>query len=527
MMLYQRFAQAVARNASQTALEIDGTRYSYGQIGDMAEALAARIHGQPDAVPARIGLLANRSLLAYVGYLAVQRLGRSVVPLNPAFPEARTRAMVVDSGAGLVLADLQATAPQVDGVRILAVDPTLVDVGTPAGSPPPLLDEPAAEAYLLFTSGSTGVPKGVPIRQSNVSAFLEATQDRYDMAPGDRCSQCFDLTFDLSVFDLFAVWSAGATLVVPSRNDLLRPVRFVADKALTHWFSVPSAISTAQASGRLQPGTMPSLRASLFCGEPLTRQQASAWKEAAPASTLVNLYGPTELTISCSDYVLPADPGEWPATSNDVLPIGTIYPGLEYAVLDESGHDTPEGELCVRGPQRFAGYLDPHGNRGRFHPEPAAADDRVVPRDHWYRTGDRVSVRGGLLTFLGRADQQVKINGYRVELGEIEAALRSLGGVADAVVVAVPDQAHVLGLYAVCLSHDSEPAHLRGELLRTLPAYMVPRRVLVVDQLPSNANDKVDRRAVAELVRTALALPPAESARAARNDRTSTGAMSS
>lgn len=506
MMLYHWFDASVARHGTRAALEVGGECFTYRQLADMAESLAARIRQEFEIVPRRIGLLADRNLLAYVGYLAIQRLGVSVVPLNPAFPQARTQHMLTASETGLVLADPKLAAPPLDGVRLLVVDPALVQE-EPAAPLPPLLDEPDSEAYLLFTSGSTGRPKGVPIRQGNVSAFLAAVQDRYGLAPGARCSQCFDLTFDLSVFDLFAVWAAGATLVVPSRNDLLRPVRFIADNALTHWFSVPSAITRAQASGRLLPDSMPSLRQSLFCGEPLTWQQARAWKTATPQSTLINLYGPTELTISCSDFALPADPDEWPATPNGVLPIGLPYPALEYAVLDDSGNPVPDGELCVRGPQRFDGYLDPEANHGRFHPTPAAVSAPAVPRDYWYRTGDRVTTRDGILIFLGRADQQVKINGYRVELGEIEAALRSLSGVADAVVVAVPEAADALGLYAVCLAPDGEPTQLRAELVRSLPGYMVPRRVLTVSRLPSNANGKVDRPAVSDLVRTALERP--------------------
>jgi amino acid adenylation domain-containing protein len=499
MMLYHWFEASVARHGDRTAVEIGGVRFSYRQLAEMAESLAARIRREPGTVPQRIGLLAERSVLAYAGYLAIQRLGRSVVPLNPAFPEARTRHMLAASGAGLVLADPRLTAPRVDGIRLLAMDPRAQ--GDPPDTVPVLPDVPGSEAYLLFTSGSTGTPKGVPIRQANVSAFLQAVQGRYGLAPGARCSQTFDLTFDLTVFDMFAAWSAGATVVVPSRNDLLRPVRFIADNALTHWFSVPSAISRAQASGRLLPGSMPSLRHSLFCGEPLTWQQARAWKEAGPGSTLTNLYGPTELTISCSDFALPTSPGDWPSTPNGVLPIGMPYPGLEYAVLDDSGHPAPEGELCVRGPQRFDGYLDPEANHGRFHPELTVQGDQAVPRANWYRTGDRVAARDGTLIFLGRADQQVKINGYRVELGEIEEALRLLTGVTDAVVVACHETADVLGLYAVCIAPDGDPTQLRMQLTHVLPGYMVPRKVLVVSQLPCNTNGKVDRRAVAELVR--------------------------
>jgi amino acid adenylation domain-containing protein len=501
-MLYQWFATSARRHASRTALEVDGERFSYQQLAEMAEALAALICREMETVPGRIGLLAGRSVLAYAGYLAIQRLGKSVVPLNPAFPGTRIQYMLTNSGTGAVLADPRLRLAPGAGVRLMPVDPARLVDGSRA-SLPPLPEAPESEAYLLFTSGSTGAPKGVPIRQRNVSAFLKVVQDRYGIEPGARCSQSFDLTFDPSVFDLFATWSAGATLVVPSRNDLLRPVRFINDNGLTHWYSVPSVISRAEASGRLVPGSMPALRHSMFSGEALTARQARAWKGAAPASTLTNCYGPTEVTINCTEFTLPADPGDWPVTPNDVVPIGRPYPGLDCAVLDESGRPAPDGELCVRGTQRFAGYLDLAANHGRFHPEPAVAG-QPVPSSSWYRTGDRVTIQDGNLHFHGRTDQQVKINGYRVELGEIEAALRSLAGVTDAVVVTRHDATDVLELYALCLGPAPEPALLRAELADRLPGYMVPRRVLTVDHLPYNANGKIDRRAAADLVTSAL-----------------------
>ncbi|MDX3663104.1 amino acid adenylation domain-containing protein [Streptomyces sp. ID05-26A] len=499
VMLHDWFGDSARRHPDRTALEVGGVAYGYRRLADMAESLAGQVMAASDPVPRRIALFAERSLLAYVGYLAVQRLGSSVVPLNPAFPAARTRFMVETSGAGLVLADPALASPEVGDTAVLPMDAHLLAPGPPV---PPVADDPGAEAYLLFTSGSTGAPKGVPIRHGNVSAYLGAVSGRYGIEAGSRCSQCFDLTFDPSVLDLFACWSAGATLVVPSRDDLLRPARFIADNALTHWSSVPSLISNAHAIGRLRPGSLPTLRHSTFCGDRLTWQQARAWRAAAPGGTLHNLYGPTELTITCTDFVLPDDPGDWPDDPTGVVPIGRPYAGLEHAVLDESGRPVEEGELCVRGPLRFSGYLDPEANGGRFHPE---TTDAVVAPEHWYRTGDRVTTRDGQLVFLGRTDHQVKINGYRMELGEIEAALRSLDGVTDAVVVAAPDGGGAVALHAVCLAPDGDPAVLRAGLGRRLPGYMVPKRVLTVDALPLTGNGKIDRRAVSELVGTALA----------------------
>ncbi|MER7188453.1 AMP-binding protein, partial [Streptomyces hyaluromycini] len=300
--------------------------------------------------------------------------------------------------------------------------------GDPPGALPPYRPRPDAVAYIVFTSGSTGTPKGVPVLQRNAAAMLDHATARYGIGPGSRVSQTFDLTFDPTAWDMFTAWSTGATLVVPARSELVRPARFIRERRVTHWFSVPSVITYARRLRDLAPDSMPELRWTLFGGEPLTLEQAAAWREAAPGSVLENLYGPTELTVSCTQYRLPADPAHWPATANGTVPIGTPYPHLDALVLDDDGREADEGELCLRGPQRFPGYLDPAENPGRFvrfdGDRAVVYGDREAPgAELYYRTGDRVR-RGadGALLHLGRLDQQVKIRGHRVELGDIEAA---------------------------------------------------------------------------------------------------------
>ncbi|MFI6392328.1 AMP-binding protein [Nonomuraea sp. NPDC050540] len=448
--LYQWFADSVARNGDAVALEVAGDRLTYAELDELAGRIAAGIGGDAP----RVGLRADRTVLAYAGYLAIQRLGRTVVPLNPAAPQARNE--TIARAAGLVLAT-----------------PAPAGRAAPAGA-----QDPDGLAYILFTSGSTGVPKGVPLRHSSVDAYLSYVIPRYELGPGCRVSQTFDLTFDLSVFDMFATWGSGATLVVPLKYDLLKPVTFVTRHELTHWFSVPSVVSVAARLRRLGTGTMPSLRWSLFCGEPLTLQQADAWRAAAPHSVLENLYGPTELTISCTQYRLPAERADWPEPANGTVPIGVPYPHVEHTVMD--------GELCLKGVQRFPGYLDPADDEGRFLGE-------------WYRTGDRVAWEDGLLVHHGRLDQQVKIAGHRVELGEIEAALRRQPGVSEAVVLALPGADGELILEAACTGAGVDTATLLRGVAQVLPRYMVPRAVTVLDELPLNGNGKVDRRALADM----------------------------
>jgi non-ribosomal peptide synthetase component F len=315
-------------------------------------------------------------------------------------------------------------------------------------------------------------------------------------------SQVFDLTFDPSVRDMFTAWGSGAALVVPSGNDILAPVRFVNRARVTHWCSVPSVVSFAMRLRGLAPGSMPTLRWSVFCGEALTLSQAEAWQAAAPDSALENSYGPTEVTITCTGYRLPEQVERWPRPANGTVPIGTMYPALETLIVGDDGTRAEDGELCVRGPQRFPGYLDPDDNAGRFvtlDGERASGYDGSVPltEQHWYRTGDRVRVEGGQLVHHGRLDHQVKIRGYRVELGEIEAALRAQPGVRDAFVVAVAGMDGELDLEAAYTGVTQDADVLLAGLRTRLPSYMVPRGVTAFDQLPLNPNGKVDRAALA------------------------------
>ncbi|MGW2406894.1 AMP-binding protein [Streptomyces sp. NPDC001739] len=499
------FAATAAAHPDRPALETGDTTLTYTRLAARADALAAalldRLGGTP---PRRVGLLAGRTAVAYAGYLAVLRLGATVVPLGPAFPAGRNARIVRAARLDAVLSDGTAARPTPPDVPLV----TRTDAELPQLPAAPLPALPAARpddlAYLLFTSGSTGVPKGVPTRHRNVCAYLTHAVPRAAAGPGARCSQTFDLTFDPSVHDMFTTWGSGATLVVPSRDDLLAPVRFVARHALTHWNSVPSVISLAQRFRALKPDSMPTLRHSMFCGEPLTLQQAAAWHRAAPHSRLENAYGPTELTVTCTAYRLPADPADWPSPANGTVPIGTLYPGLQ-----RRDH---HGELCVRGAQRFPGYLDPADNTGRFLAPDGSPHDPATPLtdDHWYRTGDRVTPLDASpapadddhrpLVHLGRGDQQVQVHGYRVELGEVEAALRALPGVRDAAVLprTTPGGIELTAAYTgtACTTADT----LRAALRDRLPAYMVPATLTALDALPLNANGKTDRAALDALL---------------------------
>ncbi|MCZ0975673.1 AMP-binding protein [Streptomyces albulus] len=439
--------------------------------------------------------MAARTTVACAGYLAVQRLGATVVPLGLTFPAGRNAAVARAADLDAVLADTTADHPEPLGVPTL----TLTDdelAALPATTVPDARTaHPDDLAYLLFTSGSTGVPKGVPVRHRNVCAYLAHVVARTAAGPGDRFSQTFDLTFDPSVHDMFTAWGSGATLVVPTRGELLAPVRFVNRRALTHWNSVPSLVSLAQRLRALKPDSMPTLRQSMFCGEPLTLQQAAAWHRAAPASTLENAYGPTELTVTCVTYRLPADPADWPATRNGTVPIGTPHPGLELRLDD--------GELCMRGPAlprlpRPDRERRPLPSPRRLAPRPGHRPHRhaLVPHRRPRRAPARPGRRAAALVHLGRGDQQVRCTATASNSAKWKPRC-ALPGIRDAAVLpcTTPGGTELTAAYTTD-DPTTTPDGLRTALRDRLPAYMVPASLTALDALPLNRNGKLDRTAL-------------------------------
>ncbi|WP_284740332.1 amino acid adenylation domain-containing protein [Amycolatopsis sp. RTGN1] len=501
--LYQRFADSARRFPDAVALEVDDRELTYAQLHRAVEALAADLPPADGPGQARIALLASRSVVAFAGYLAALRAGAAVVPLNPRFPVERNEMICALARPDVLVAD-ESGAGQLEGELVDTVGTALPltdeDVLTaPADEAPAYRADLDDVAYVLFTSGSTGRPKGVPITHRNVAPYVAHNIARYGIGPGCRVSQTFDLTFDPSIFDLFVTWGGGATLVCPQRRELLSPIDYLVDRRITHWFSVPSAVSASASLGTLPPGKRTSLRQSVFIGEQLTYRQAKAWHAIAPDAPIDNVYGPTELTVACTEFRLPPDPARWPATTNDTVPIGPVYGFLDAVIVDAEGHESAEGELCVRGSQRFGGYVDEEDNRGRFL---VRDGDRYVDHgggvpgeEHFYRTGDRVRYENGDLVHIGRLDHQVKIRGYRVELGDIESVLARHPEVTQAVVIALRDGEAVR--LAGCYTGLALPERQVTQWLRErLPIHMVPERLQHREDFPLNANGKVDRNAL-------------------------------
>jgi len=502
----------------RTALEVAGQNYTYKETFERARAIAALLaKNSASQEPKLTGVLAARSPSAYFGILGALFRGHGYVPFNPDFPIDRTRYMLEASGCCALIVDqsgaqileellrgierpLTLVFPDHDNSEALArqfANHHVYGARDLVSDAP--LDAPRADAddiaYLLFTSGSTGRPKGVMVSHRNVRRFLSVVADRYPVAETDRFSQMFDLVFDLSVFDLFLAWEVGACVCCPQANEVMLPTAFIKNSAITVWFSVPSAAVLLMRLRQLEPGCFPNLRLSLFCGEALSADAANAWVKAAPHAVLENLYGPTEVTLACTAYRWKGDASLAECT-NGIVPIGRPFPGMEALVADDDlrpVEDGQNGELLMRGPQVALGYWkDPEKTAKSFVRHPGRGEI-------YYRTGDLVRWAPGraYLEYIGRIDNQVKIHGMRVELGEIESVLKEGSGASRVVAVGWPiDENGVAGV--VCFVEDKvcDANELIQYAKTRLPGYMVPRRVVRLDAFPMTSNGKVDRKAL-------------------------------
>ena len=518
--LHSAFLRSAERFGDRSALEVEGRISTYSELRALAESIAATllVHDDPNASPQLTAVFGYRSVVAFAGVLGALARGHGYVPLNRTFPPERTavmlersgcRAVIVDEGSAsqleIVLRDIHRPLvllfPGVDDVRpFIERWPQHRVLGRPDVSQfskplPPVSVISDSVAYLLFTSGSTGQPKGVAVSHRNVRSYLDFVVPRYGITPEDRCSQTFDMTFDLSVHDMFVTWECGACLCCPTQKGMIKPGSFIKDSRISVWFSVPSTAVFMKRLGMLKPGMYPGLRLSLFCGEALPMEVAKEWGEAAPNSVIENIYGPTELTIACTAYRW--DRKESPGDCEmGLVPIGEPFDGIDAILVDEGLREVPEGvagELLMAGPQVTLGY---------WQDAEKTAHAFVVPPGKskvYYRTGDRVRRPAPVkpLVYLGRVDNQVKILGHRVELGEIEAVIREESGLDGVVAVGWPrTPAGAGGVEVFLQAEEPSGADLKERVDRRLPVYMAPRKYHYVAAFPLNSNGKYDRNAL-------------------------------
>lgn len=500
MDLGQVLSESFTTHATRIAASMTGASLTYGELWNRSEKLARVFECLPDAP---VGIFVNKGLPALVAFLAAVVSRRPYVPLNPKFPDERLSEIIQRSRCSTVVAD-EACSERVQGLIqgsshrdphvewiTLSDDRLSIHRVENAGGEERVRWKDFA--YLMFTSGSTGHPKGIAISRENLGAYLGHATSAFGMEPGSRASQLFDFSFDLSVHDLFVTWLCGGELCLPGPGDLLVPGKYIERHQLTHWFSVPSVAVIMRRLGMVKAEAYPSIQQSLFCGEALPESIAAEWAVAAPNSSVWNLYGPTEATIAFTSFEWRTGGG---GDNSGTVPIGHPFPGQEVRVL-RSHPDDDVGELYLGGSQVAAGYLDEE-NTGKLS---AFGEIPGEPDATWYRTGDLVEQNdSGILFFRGRVDSQVQIMGHRVELAEVESVVRSeTSGAAVAAVAVAGDAGNFVEIVAFVESESLDLDEISRRCAEKLPTYMVPKRMIAISRFPLNANGKIDRKSLTNL----------------------------
>lgn len=503
----QTFADVATRYSDRAALRYPGGRtVTYGELDGLANRLAALFSRRGLQKRDVVGIVHTKTPSCYAAMIAALKLGVTYVNLDDQNPRARMQHIFATARPKLIFAegsfeDVESAASEVGAPFLNAAHPSVDrELRVPADTPADLRSVTGTDpAYIMYTSGSTGVPKGALMTHANVLNFARWCADRFDITPDDVLTNVNPMYFDNSVFDFYGGLLNGASIAPIERETLADPalaLSQVEEARCTTWFSVPSLLIYLTTMRLLTAERLKTVRQFVFGGEGYPKPELrKLFAVFGTRSRLVNVYGPTECTCICS---------AWDVTQADLdhdgslVTLGPVAENFSALVLQDGLPVAPGevGELCLLGPQVGLGYArDPERTERSFVQNPV----NDAWRELMYRTGDlvRLDSDGRKLHFVGRADNQVKHMGYRIELEEIEAALNRLHNVVQSAVVQKTVRGGIKILVAyVAADSDIRVEDLRAGLERLLPSYMIPQRLDVRRTLPKNANGKVDRAAL-------------------------------
>ncbi|HVB04518.1 MAG TPA: AMP-binding protein [Chitinophagaceae bacterium] len=500
--LFTLFQRAAEKYPGRTAIRFPHAAYTYQELYQHVAAVYQLLVASQVA-DHRIGVYCTGDIGTYSAVLAIAAYGSAYFPLNPAFPDEHNLGILEKSDVRRILyeGDLPGLAAKCkDKVSFIKINEKDILPGSQEhGFLPEKINQ--QEAYLLFTSGSTGSPKGVPVQKTAVQAFFDFYLDpvRYDFRPQDRFLQVYELSFDVSVFSIFLPLYTGACCVIMPGGGIrwLQILRLLQDLEISVVSMVPSVLQFCEKY--LDELRLPKLRYSFFSGDKLYHHLACKWKSCAVNGVIHNFYGPTETTIVCTRYIWEEQMAARESL-HGIVPLGTPFPGMEYVLLDDNDqiiHKTAEpGELCFAGIQTIPAYLNgEHSNQ-------FIDIHQVGTARTYYRTGDLANMNDrGILIFCGRKDRQVKINGFRVELGEVDHCLKQITG-KFAASLAVPDETGMPVLISFIEGTRDDLAGLMSDLRRKLPAYMIPRTIVYLEKMPLSPNGKLDMQALDRMAKT-------------------------
>lgn len=511
-LLSQIIENSAEKHPDKTALRFNGQGLSYAELVCRADSIAGMLQNSGLKKLDRVGVFLNKSLETVAAIYGIMRAGGVYVPLDPRSPLARLQFMLQDCGIRFLMThEAQAKAVQ----ELVASEPTLSHVyGLPSGTVEGMdtlswdaiysltdtkpRDPGSMEhdlAYIMYTSGSTGNPKGLMHTHSSGLSYAKLSAHTYDVRREDVISNHSPLHFDMSTFDYFTSLLQGATTVIIPEAYTKLPAslsQLMESERMTIWYSVPFALIQLLLRGALEKRDLSTLRWVMFGGEPFPPKHLRALMELWPQARFSNVYGPAEVN-QCTFYHVPTLTAD-----EESIPIGRIWHNSAGLVLDDDDHEVADGEigeLVVRSSTMMRGYWNrPDLNERAFYRRQIFNNYEEV----YYRTGDLVqALPDGNLKFLGRKDRQVKTRGYRVELDEIENALSGLSQIEEAAVFTVPDQEGSQQIYAAVISKTGEllsEGELKNQVSGLLPWYALPQRILSMSEFPRTGSGKIDRR---------------------------------
>jgi D-alanine--poly(phosphoribitol) ligase subunit 1 len=491
-MLLKELQLSFIKNADKNAFCINEHHYSYKEFNDRVKAIYHTILSKQFDHPITIGIVTTNTIETYASVFACWFSGNSYVPLNPSIPTDRNTVIVKQAGLELVLSSEKSTEEvfqNADQIEIVSTSPLTINEERHADVQE--LDEDTL-LYILFTSGSTGMPKGVPISCGNIVSFLDSYHALgFEHTAADRFLQMFDLTFDVSVASFLVPLLCGACVyTVPSEGIKYMSVyKIIKKHKITFASIVPSIINYLKPY--FNEINLPDLKYCILTAEASNVHIAKEWANCIPNGKIVNLYGPTEATIWCTGYFFTGEPEK---SYNEMMIIGKPFKHVEAVILNELGEEVPageKGELNITSSQLTKGYLnDSARNNSAFF---------FRNGKRFYKTGDLCYVdNDGNIFYCGRIDHQVKIQGFRIELSEIEVTVRELFAVNNVAVV----YRDTKGVDNICLfteSLDFNEAAIKEGLEKKLPYYMLPAQINNIQTLPYNTSGKVDRVGLSRL----------------------------
>lgn len=527
-LLHHLLANSARRDPNREAVRMDGKALTYSELDQLTSQLARTLRAAGVRRGDRVGIYVHKSLASVIAVFAISKAGAAYVPLDPNAPVKRLAYITRDCSVGVLLTS-PAKAPQL--AEFAAEDApikTVIFLETPSGAAPAVPDlfsvvywedvtraETTAPsvpeaietdlAYVLYTSGSTGAPKGVMISHRTIFTFIDWAVETLQMTPEDRVTSQAPLHFDLSTFDLYATLKAGATLVLVGERLAALPVQLAAllqNERITITYLVPSILSFMVNYGKLDAHDLSRLRLILFAGEVFPIKYLRRLVTSIPHAEYYNLYGPTETNVCTYYKVRPEDVAP---DQDKPLPIGQACENIEVFAIDDQGtvitEPGVEGELWARGSCVAQGYWgDPAKTAKAFVPNPHQPNFAEIA----YRTGDIVTLAADRRNwiYVGRRDHMIKSRGYRIELGEIESALYRHEQVKEAVAIAVPDDLlgnRIRAFVVLTEGAALTPKELEAFCARHVPKYMVPENIEVLPELPKTSTGKLDRTALVRI----------------------------